>query len=377
MTIIYISDFDLGGSGYSNIGIALCTQLAQRGRDVMALGLGYKGQEHSHPFKIIPAQRVQDLLPMLSKLLASGIKAEALVVALDIPLQEKLLAQLDAPCELPYIGIFPLEAGPLCGPWAVSLSRMHERLIMSEFGKQALADKGVPSEFIPLPPSGGWRPPANDEREMLRKGLGVQDGQFVVLTVADNQERKNLSRSMEIFADFAEGRDAVYWMVTRPDFPVGWKIEDYAAELGFFDKLVIWQRGMSQEQLWGLYAASDIMLLTSKAEGLGIPILEAMACRLPACGTKCAAIKEHLSDGRGLLIEPDYSVIDVWGNSNRYFAGREDGVYQLRLWHSGMDELNKVRMLEDAYQYVHQRTWPQATDILEKAIGRAYGKATA
>ena len=372
MSIVYISDFDLGGSGYSNIGVALCTELAKK-HEIIAIGGGYKSQVHDHPFKIIPAQRFKDFVPMMQQLMASGIEISAVIVALDIPMQEKLLNQLDAPGDLPYIGIFPLEAGPLCGPWAISLSRMHERLIMSQFGQAELAKKGIESEFISLPPSGEWRPPAPAERQALRQGLGVEDNQFVVLTVADNQERKNLSRSMEIFADFAQERDAVYWMVTRPEFEIGWKLADYADELGIFNKFVAWKRGMPQKKLWALYAAADCMLLTSKAEGLGMPVLEAMACRLPVIGTKCAAIQEHLQDGRGLLIESDYSVIDVWGNSERFFASREDGVYQMRLLYAGMDAVDKGKMLDRAQEYVRERTWKAAADVLEGVMDRANG----
>lgn len=372
--ICYVSDFDLGGSGYSNIGVALCNELAGRGNEIMALGLGYKGQEHNLSFRIIPVSQPSHIVEMVGQLKASGIEID-LIVALDIPLQEKILNQLDAPSdEMPYIGIFPLEAGPLCGPWAISLARMHERLIMSEFGKVELAKKGIESEFIPFPPSGDWRPPAPGERQAIRQGLGVEDGQFVVLTVADNQERKNLSRSMEIFADFAQGRDTVYWMVTRPEFVIGWELADYADELGIFDKFIVWQKGIPQKKLWALYAAADAMLLTSKAEGLGMPILEAMACRLPVVGTKCAAIEEHLKDRRGLLIEPDYSVIDVWGNSERFFASRRDGVYRMRLLYSGMNEVDRAEMLNRAQEYVNGRTWSAAADVLEKAMGRVNGK---
>lgn len=373
MTILYLSDFDLRGSGYMNIGVALCEQLAKRGYDVLALGMGYKGQEHTYPFSIVPAQFGQ-LAPMVRQLQASNMEIEAVVVALDVPLQEKILQQLDAPCDLPYVGLFPLEAGPVCGPWAASLLRMDVRLIMSEFGQKELASAGVDSEFIIIGvDTESWRPPFLEERQKLRQGLGVEDETFVVLTVADNQERKNLSRTMEIFADFAKDKKAAHWMVTRPGLAVGWKLEDYAMKLGSFHKTVIWERGMEFKQLWSLYAAADAFLLTSKAEGLAMPILEAMATRLPAIGTKCAAIEEHLSEGRGILISSDYVMIDPWGNSRRYFADREDGTYKLRLLQTGMDASDKITMLDAAQIYVKYRTWDKAGDVLEAAIKKAVG----
>jgi glycosyltransferase involved in cell wall biosynthesis len=202
---------------------------------------------------------------------------------------------------------------------------------------------------------------------MLRQGLGIEN-EFVILTVADNQERKNLSRSLEIVADFAQTTEVLYWMVTRPTSPVGWKLEDYAMNLGIMDRLMIWERGIPFRELWGLYAAADMFLLTSKAEGLAMPVLEAMATRLPVTGTKCAAIKEHLQDHRGLLIKPDYIHVDPWGNSNRYMASREDGLFQLQLWKSGMKPQDKIEMLNRAQHYVEHRTWDEAGRVLVETV---------
>lgn len=370
--ILYVSDFDLTGSGYMNIGVSLCGQLAQRGYEVMALGLGYNGQEHRYPFKIVPTQQVSDIVPMIRQLQAGGMGIEALVVALDIPLQENIMMRLDTPGELPYIGIFPLEAGPLCQTWAMGLLRMDERLIMSHFGRIELKEAGVDSAFIPIGlDTESWRPPTPEERRLLRQGMGVDDETFVVLTVADNQERKNLSRSMEIFADFAKDRKALYWMVTRPKSPVGWKLEDYAMSLGIFDRLAIWERGLPFKQLWSLYAAADAFLLTSKAEGLAMPVLEAMACRLPVLGTRCAAIEEHLQDERGLLIDADYVMVDPWGNSQRYFASREDGAIKLSILSMAGSDPALEEQLDDAQAYVQARTWDRAGQVLAAAIERA------
>jgi glycosyltransferase involved in cell wall biosynthesis len=386
VTIIYASDMDLKGSGYGNIAFALCTRLANWGYDVQAIGLGYNGEEHSFPFRIAPCPNVSYIVPIVNELRRQGTEIEAVIVALDIPLQEAILKQLGAARDIPYIGIFPLEAGPLCQSWAMSLLQMDRRLVMSEFGTAECEAVGVDATHIPIGVDcDAWRPPTDEERLQLRKGLGIAPDSFVVLTVADNQERKNLSRAMEVFADWFWGvhvepgnpsqfigkqpkEKAQYLMVTRPNSPVGWKLNDYAVDLGIFGQMSIWDRGMSFKQLWSLFAAADCFLLTSKAEGLAMPVLEAMSMRLPVVGTKCAAIEEHLRDGRGLLIEPDYIMIDPWGNSNRYFAGLEDGIYQMRLLRNGMSESDVAGMLDRAQEYVKMRRWEAAAEVLIEAI---------
>ena len=146
MTIIYVSDFDLAGSGYMNIGVSLCEQLTINNYDVMALGLGYNGQEHYYPFRIVPTQMSQ-IVPMINTL-KKAIDIEVVIVALDIPLQEALLKQLNAPGDIPYIGLFPLESGPLCATWAMNLLRMNKRLVMSQFAKDELEEAGVDSDFM-------------------------------------------------------------------------------------------------------------------------------------------------------------------------------------------------------------------------------------
>lgn len=372
MTILYISDFDLKGSGYSNIALKLCTHLVNHGYDVLTVGFGYKGEEHNHPFTIIPLHGLEHIAPMIKNLQNSGVEIEAIVTALDIPLQLNLLRHINAPGDIPYIGIFPLEAGPLCQSWAIDLLRMDKRLIMTEFGKEELARAGVTSTVIPIGvDTESWRPPTPDERTTLRKALGVKDDTFVVLTVADNQERKNLSRSMEIFADFSKDYpNSQYWLVTRVGSPVGWKLNDLAIQLGIMDKFNAWDRGMAFKQLWGLFAASDCFLLTSKAEGLAMPVLEAMAMRLPVVGTDCTAIREHLFN-RGYLINTDYVIIDPFGNGNRYFADRTYGAHLLKDIPDPFYREEKELFINEAYSYVQARTWDKAGAVLVEAIEHA------
>ena len=59
MKIVYFTDFDLAGSGYLNLSIPICTELVNRGHELKAVGLGYKGEEHYHPFSIIPVPTIQ------------------------------------------------------------------------------------------------------------------------------------------------------------------------------------------------------------------------------------------------------------------------------------------------------------------------------
>ncbi len=298
-------------------------------------------------------------------------KPDVFIAAFDLPVQQIFL---DSPVfkDLPYIGIFPIESDPLCLPYAMLISRMTVPCVISKFGIAECDKFGIPAKYfeIALDPE-IWRVPSEDERNHAREAFGLTD-QFTVLTVADNQERKNLSRSMEIFSAFhAKYPNSRYVLVTREKLSVGWELRDLARVLGIGDVFQLYERGMDVHDLWTLYAAADVFLLTSKAEGAGIPILEAMAIGLPVIGTDCTAIHEHLEGGRGFLIPWEFDYIDPFMNGRRYFASREKGieilteVYQLWLDDDNV-ELDDVRI--KAFKYVENRKRENSVSMIMEAL---------
>ena len=115
--IVVISDFSAGGSGYQRIMTNLCKRLAiDYDMHILALGLDYKGEEHQYPFAIVPASPLSNIPGMIKQLEDYKAPIEAVFVGLDIPLQRALLQAMDHPGPIPYIGLFPLEAAPLCQP---------------------------------------------------------------------------------------------------------------------------------------------------------------------------------------------------------------------------------------------------------------------
>jgi len=395
--IVLLSDFDLRGSGYMHIAVSLCNELATRhNKLVTALGIGYDMSEHNWPFQIIPVrqsewgQHVPAIIYNFRAMAAAGQwhPVEAIVVALDIPLQERML-QVDRG-GAPYIGIFPIESGPLNTSWAYILSQMTQSLVISEFGARMMKDAGVDGGYLPVGiDCDSWRMPQEEERRAIRKSLGFDDNDFVVLTVADNQERKNLSLAMKMIAEARKKINAKWMLVTRVNSPVGWKLDDLAMYMGLTEHFTKFDKGLPFDRLWILYAAADAFLLTSKAEGLCLPVLEAMSCGLPVIATNCTAIPEHLweepdwsacQDGRwlkgrhtgkrGLTIPVDYWNIDPWGNSYRAFPSIKEGVNQI-IKLSKMKQTEKEKIIKAGRAYALERNWRRAGNILNETIERA------
>jgi len=358
----------------------LCEGLVQSGHDVKMAGLSYKREEHWYNFSILPAENLTEITAIV-KNLENFWKFDVLLVLLDIHWHEKILADFQER-SFKYVGVMPIEADPLCVSWAMILMQMDKVFIISQFGADEAQKQGIDAEHILVgidPEEWKFRTP--EDRTKGRGVFGYTDDNFVVLTVADNQERKNLSKGMEIFAEFAEDHeDARYVLVTREHQFVGWKLQDYAQELGIIDKFMILERGMSQEALWKVYAMADVFLLPSKAEGLGLPILESMAVGIPVIGTNCTAVGELLTEGGGYPMDyhelridkygKSSSYVDPFGNGHRYIAVQSHGVKLLNDIYNyttknpkGLLELTKL-----SREYVEGRDWQIGIEQLDNAM---------
>lgn len=318
--ILVVTDCDFRGSGYYYIAVPLFTRLANMGHEVRIAGLMYEGQEHNYPFSIIPCRDTNDAHAIVHNLCnIPQTVPDVIIVALDIPLQIQFHDKFKQ-YNKPYIAITPLENGPLTMSWAAPMFEMSWIFFISELGKQEALKAGLTKvDHIQIGiDSDFWRVPTAEEKAGFRKGMGIEDDEFVILTVADNQERKNLWAALSITAKLKElGRKVRHILVTKVDSPFGWKLRDLALTLNINQELMTMNRGMPMENLWSLYAMSDCFLLTSKAEGLGMPVLEAMSCGLPVVATDTGAITELLAGERGYTIPAEYSFCDVWGNSTR------------------------------------------------------------
>lgn len=363
--IAVVTDMDVTGSGYYFLMTPLLSKLAGLGHDIKVAGLTYAGAEHNFPFSIIPARELLDCAGIVNNLHYLW-NPDIIMVALDIPHQINYIQQF-AQYKRKYIGITPLENGPLTMSWAAPLFNADFMFFISELGKQEAMKAGmtkvdhlvvgVDTEF--------WRPPINEEKSLLRNGLGIKEDEFVILTVADNQERKNLWAALEITSRLKKsGVKVRYMLVTREQSPFGWKLRDLAIKLDINQEFLVFNRGLPIRDLWGLYAAADAYLQTSKAEGLGMPVLEAMACGLPCVATDTGALHELL-DGRGWLIEPEYTFTDVWGNSKR-------DMISIKSAHDSLLEIHNGGRVESAtkksIEYIHTRTWDYAAKQVDDRI---------
>lgn len=369
MKIVWLSDMDVTGSGYKNLSVSLCSELAKLGHEIKVLGINYNGQEHHFNFSIIPLPNIQLVPPMLHNL--GGMWGfDVVITAIDISWHQRIMSMFPDRA-WPYWGIFPIEAPPLSKSWAELVAKMNRSFVLSEFGTEETRRMGVDATYLPIGiDTESWRKPSEQERSMLRGSYGYTDEDFVILTVADNQERKNLSRTAQIIRDFRDKYQvSVKWvLVTRIHSDVGWNLDDLSTAMNLKQEMLPLDRGMSFKELWALYALADCFLLTSKAEGVGIPALEAMAVGLPVVATDCTGLAESMRNGGGFPILPEKledDFIDPFGSSYRYLASPSSGVRQLHnVYTKQGTEVAKSR----GRGYVETLRWERSAQIINTKL---------
>lgn len=112
--------------------------------------------------------------------------------------------------------------------------------------------------------------------------------------------RKNVVLLFEAYAALRQRRPDAPRLIlagkTAPP-PAAWA---KARELGIADQVEV-QQGVSHEELVKLYQQAALYVLSSDEEGLGIVLLEAMACATPVVATRCGGPDSVVSSEVGFL----------------------------------------------------------------------------
>ena len=108
----------------------------------------------------------------------------------------------------------------------------------------------------------------------------------------------------------------------------------------------------SNSQLREIYAGCDAWVFSSRREGYGLPILEAMVCRTPVIATPAGAAPELLEQDGGILVKPE-DPADM--------ATAIQTMCQL-------SEADWKTMSDRAYETAVGYTWEDATDRFEAGL---------
>jgi phosphatidylinositol alpha-1,6-mannosyltransferase len=169
---------------------------------------------------------------------------------------------------------------------------------------RALIQEAVPgADIVVLAP--GVSDHESFGRGEARSRLGIDDGEFIILSVARFMKRKGLDTLLEASKRIDRPRLRFVIAGYGPEEPV---LEELAAESPHRVD-IIKEPSDRDVALW--YAAADLFALPVReprrdVEGYGIVFLEAARSGLPVVAGKTGGVTEAVQDGvTGVLVEPD------------------------------------------------------------------------
>lgn len=150
----------------------------------------------------------------------------------------------------------------------------------------------------PLP----YQKVTDSDRESLREEWGVEPKTLLLGTVARLASQKSLDVLLKGFAQFEAQTSAPCKLVIVGEGPLEKRLKKMAYRLRLADK-VLWAG--ARDDIPRVMSALDIFILTSKYEGFGLTLLEAMAAKRPVVASNVSSIPEIVLGQRtGLLFYP-------------------------------------------------------------------------
>jgi glycosyltransferase involved in cell wall biosynthesis len=162
-----------------------------------------------------------------------------------------------------------------------------------------LVEGGVPSERIRMIPSAvdpdALR--ARRERALVRRELGVEDDSCCLLVLARLSRRKGIDVLLDAMARLES--QPVLWVAGDGEERVA--LEEQARRLALPRVRFLGPR----EDKACLLAACDVVVMPSRAEGLGVAALEAMACGRPVVASRVGGLVDLVDEATGRRVPPD------------------------------------------------------------------------
>lgn len=269
------------------------------------------------------------------------------------------------------IGYTMLEVDGVPNEWVRQANMMDEVWVPSSFNRETFRESGVtvPIKVIPLGVD-----PAYFSTNIRGKKV---DNCFTFLSVFEWGERKAPDLLLRAFSDEFNSNEPVSLLCKANNFDPSVNLRDQIYKLNLRKnggRIVVAENQILQRyELGVLYRSADCFVLSSRGEGWGMPILEAMACGLPVIATNWSSQVDFMNKNNSFPLEVE-SLIPAQAKCPYYQGFRwaqpsyEHLRYLLRWVYEHQEEARAIgqRAAQDAASLW---TWHHAAQSMMKAIG--------
>lgn len=172
-----------------------------------------------------------------------------------------------------------------------------DALMASGTSIRKLHDKGVAVQDIPNAVDETLFCPHTSE---FRRENGIPEDALVILYVARFQAFKNHALLLKAFAAVLKQHPNAH-LVLAGDGPLKTASELAARDLSILDK-THFMGNVEYQHLPDIYAAADVMAISSDYESFCFAALEAMASAVPIVTTDCGWVPQLVKDGGGVVV---------------------------------------------------------------------------
>jgi L-malate glycosyltransferase len=175
-------------------------------------------------------------------------------------------------------------------------------IAISQAVASVLIQDGIPAERVAVVHSGIALEGARQTRPIgIRPRLGLPSDTPVVVNVAALVPHKDHTTLLRAAALLRERCSTLHWVVAG-DGELRPQLEALRDTLALGDRVHL--IGQVEDPL-PLIADATLFVMSSREEGLGTSVLDAMAVGIPVASTTAGGLPEMLGDGAGLLVPPE------------------------------------------------------------------------